>query len=190
MKDKAKKALFSPIGALLCVALLIGIASRFGGQTQTADPALKDGEQSGSTPVVDITEPDKNEISDVTVSIDSSNNTGKSETDPGTGADSVGTEQTIQADPVKPEAPDPLTDAVEGQDAENVPESERNAEMPPTYTPEQTTVTTPSEPASGSTNESGQVYVPGFGYINSSGEGTVSQAEDMYENGNKVGTMD
>jgi hypothetical protein len=170
--------------------LIIGIASRIGGQAQTADPALKDGEQSGSTPVVDITEPDKNELSDVTVSIDSSNNTGKSETDPGTGADSVGTEQAIQADPVKPEAPDPLTDADEGQDAENVPESERNAETPPTYTPEQTTVTTPSEPAAGSTNESGQMYVPGFGYISGGGESEGVTADNIYENGNQVGTMD
>lgn len=34
------------------------------------------------------------------------------------------------------------------------------------------------------------VYVPGFGWLESQGEGTVIHAENMYENGNKVGIMD
>ncbi|WP_294852406.1 DUF6550 family protein [uncultured Oscillibacter sp.] len=187
MKDKAKKALLISTGALLCAVLIIGIASRISGQPQTADPALKAGEQSGSTPIVGINEPDK--TSGVTVSIGSSNKTGKNETDPGTGADSSGTGQTIQADPVKPSAPDSLTDADEDHDAEDVPESERNAETPPTYTSEQTTVTTPSEPEAGSTNESGQVYVPGFGYVDNSGSNQVVEDNSIYENGNKIGNM-
>ena len=33
------------------------------------------------------------------------------------------------------------------------------------------------------------VYVPGFGWIESQGEGTVTYDENMYENGNKVGIM-
>lgn len=43
------------------------------------------------------------------------------------------------------------------------------------------------------TNQSVQagdmVYVPGFGWIESQGEGTVTYDENMYENGNKVGIM-
>lgn len=35
----------------------------------------------------------------------------------------------------------------------------------------------------------GMFYVPGFGWLESQGEGTVTYAEDMYENGNKVGIM-
>ena len=34
------------------------------------------------------------------------------------------------------------------------------------------------------------VYVDGFGWLESQGEGTVIHAENMYENGNKVGIMD
>lgn len=34
------------------------------------------------------------------------------------------------------------------------------------------------------------VYVPGFGWIESQGEGTVTYDEIMRENGNKVGIMD
>ena len=33
------------------------------------------------------------------------------------------------------------------------------------------------------------VYVPGFGWIESQGEGTVTYDENMRENGNKVGIM-
>jgi hypothetical protein len=47
-----------------------------------------------------------------------------------------------------------------------------------------------TEPQGGSTNASGQIYVPGFGYVDGSGEGTAVQDESIYENGNKVGVMD
>ena len=33
------------------------------------------------------------------------------------------------------------------------------------------------------------VYVPGFGWIQSEGPNHVEYAEDMYENGNKIGIM-
>ena len=36
---------------------------------------------------------------------------------------------------------------------------------------------------------SGMVYVPGFGWPESQGPGEVIYAEDMYENGNKIGSM-
>ena len=35
----------------------------------------------------------------------------------------------------------------------------------------------------------GMVYVPGFGYLQSEGPGEWSVSENMYENGNKVGSM-
>ena len=33
------------------------------------------------------------------------------------------------------------------------------------------------------------VYVPGFGWVESQGSNHVEYAEDMYENGNKIGIM-
>ena len=47
----------------------------------------------------------------------------------------------------------------------------------------------PTEPAGGSTNDAGQVYVPGFGYITPSGPNDGGTLNDMYENGNKIGIM-
>lgn len=42
----------------------------------------------------------------------------------------------------------------------------------------------------GGDKKDGKIYVPGFGWIDDIGEGEGTKAEDMYENGNKVGNMD
>ena len=47
-----------------------------------------------------------------------------------------------------------------------------------------------SAPAQKATVQAGDmVYVDGFGWLESQGEGTVIYDEMMYENGNKVGSM-
>lgn len=64
---------------------------------------------------------------------------------------------------------------------------------PPTQT--DPTPVQPAQPESAPepiTNDNGladMVYVPGFGWIQSEGPNHVEYAEDMYENGNKIGTM-
>ena len=106
-------------------------------------------------------------------------------------------EQTIQADPVKPESPEKpeapagTTTLPDDHDGADVPEEERKTEdeAPPTYEETPTVAPTETEPAAGSTNSSGQVYVPGFGYVENSGENTGVQDNNMYENGNKIGEM-
>ena len=47
----------------------------------------------------------------------------------------------------------------------------------------------PTEPAGGSTNDAGQVYVPGFGYVDYEGDNVGIKDDSMYENGNKIGIM-
>ena len=54
----------------------------------------------------------------------------------------------------------------------------------PEPTPEPPTIQTTVEP-----QPSDMVYVPGFGWIESQGPNRVEYAADMYENGNKIGTM-
>ena len=44
-------------------------------------------------------------------------------------------------------------------------------------------------PKTGDTKD-GMVYVEGFGWITDEGEGSGTYADDMYENGNKIGIMD
>ena len=54
-------------------------------------------------------------------------------------------------------------------------------------------VTAPQEPepapASPNSAPDNMVYVPGFGWIESQGPNHAEYAEDMYENGNKIGIM-
>lgn len=81
-----------------------------------------------------------------------------------------------------------------------VPEIEDEAEteqeyVPPTQTdsiPVQPTQPEPKsapEPISNDNELADMVYVPGFGWIQSEGPNHVECAEDMYENGNKIGIM-
>ena len=179
MKDKTKRTLLIVSGVVVCVALTVVIASRFNRPT-AVDPAPESSQSSEAQPQVEIKAPDI-----------STSNTGDTGTtaDPDAGADSSGTEQTIQADPVKPDAPEAPSTVAENHTAEDVPETDRNTESPPTYTKEQTTVTEPSTPDAGSTNTNGQVYVPGFGYVTPGDGNQGSEASDMYENGNKIGDM-
>jgi hypothetical protein len=111
--------------------------------------------------------------------------------DPGAAADSEGEEQTIQGDAKKPSTSPALPEqSQEGHTAEDVAEKDRNAEAPPPSTPTPTPTTpAPTGPAAGSTNGDGQVYVPGFGYVDGGGDSTGIEAPDMTENGNKVGEM-
>ena len=187
MTDKTKKTLLLVVGALVCVALIVSITTRFGEQPQTKDPVLNNDTPQTSDPVVDIDMPDDGKNPAVNVQINAG---GKDDdTNPSEGADSTGTEQTIQGDPVKPQPPEPPVPIDDDHSADAVPESERNTETPPTYTKEQTTVTEPSTPDAGSTNTNGQVYVPGFGYVTPGDGNQGSEASDMYENGNKIGDM-
>ena len=63
-----------------------------------------------------------------------------------------------------------------------------------TPTPEPTQIPTPAPVTAPAMAESvyagDMVYVEGFGWLESQGEGTVIYDEMMYENGNKVGIMD
>ena len=91
----------------------------------------------------------------------------------------------------KPESPSGTATLPDNHKAEDVPTSERKTEDEPhpTYPEKPTSKPAESQPAAGSTNSSGQVYVPGFGYVDSSGDNTVIDGQDIYENGNKIGEM-
>ena len=102
----------------------------------------------------------------------------------------TGTEQTIQGDVEKPKEPtkEQLTDPTQkpnGEKVETPPEPVAHDKVEkPTETPKSN-----DEPQGGDTNN-GKIYVPGFGWIEDVGEGQGTVAEDMYENGNKIGNMD
>lgn len=191
MTEKTKKILVVASGSVLCLALAVGIGLRFGSHGSTPSGICADSAQNMKDPLVNIQDAEHPENTEPVVDITVPDKTA----DPAAGADSTGTEQTIQADPVKPEEPEkpaaPSTAPLpENHQAEDVPQEDRNTETPPSYQPEQTTVTPTPKPDTQGGYDEGGAYVPGFGYIQSSGEGTATQDNTIYENGNKVGSMD
>ena len=164
MTERAKKALIIIVCAVLSIALIAGIVIRFGGRPSRPDTNIKT--DTGVTePKVDI------DVKPPVVDVGTDTDVG----DTDIGAISTGTEQQIQSEPVKPTATPSFTPTQEQLDSGEV----------PTTVPEKPVTTEPPQ-----TNEQGQVYFPGFGYVTPGGPGTVDHASDMYENGNKVGIMD
>lgn len=84
---------------------------------------------------------------------------------------------------------------------ELVEEADIGPELSPAQTPPGSEVQAPPErdatpqqepepdSASHESTSDNMVYVPGFGWIESQGPSHVEYAEDMYENGNKIGIM-
>ena len=96
-------------------------------------------------------------------------------------------EQEIQETPEKTEAEKPSEPpALSEGTATDQPDT------PPSYEEEKQEEPDPAEnqtPKTGDTKD-GMVYVEGFGWITDEGEGSGTYADDMYENGNKIGIMD
>ena len=97
MNDKTKRIILITVCCLLCGAAVIGIAGRFGGNTVTPSGTVSGSQPDSNDPNVNI----NNSQGDVNVP-----SLTPEQSDPGQGANSNGTEQTIQADPVKPDAPE------------------------------------------------------------------------------------
>ena len=106
--------------------------------------------------------------------------------------------------PEIPEIEEIITPEEEKADAtrlESIHEATIKPEPTPTQTPPVREVQAPPEqnatplqdpepaPASPDSTPDNMVYVPGFGWLESQGPNHVEYSEDMYENGNKIGSM-
>lgn len=107
------------------------------------------------------------------------------------GAIDTGTEQTIQEDPEKPKEPtkeqleDP-TQKPNGQKVETPPELvDHNKVEKPAETPKKD-----DEPQGGDTNNKGQTYLPGFGWIENSGENQGAEVDGEGDINKQIGNMD
>lgn len=181
MKDKKKRLLVVAGGGILALALILAIAGQFHTDTPAEDVLSSSGatdSKISSAPEVNVPEQDESAVSVLL-----------EDTDSEASADSMPTqtdqsEQSIQPDVSKPAAPEkPKVD----NDADIT-----NPKQPPTYSPENTEKETGTEPSKstpqGGDTQDGKVYLPGFGWVTDTG-GTGSTADDMYENGNKIGEM-
>ncbi len=197
MTDKTKRGIIVTGGLIVSVALIFGIAK----QLQKApidDVGIAEKTTENTTITVPEQLPTETEIS---LHIEPISTTTSTENSSG---DDDGFEQEIQPDPEpKPTAPSEefLETATTPPDI-NPPEMTENepTETETTETEitekEENSVTSPpknSEPKHGDTrvnNGKNEMYFLGFGWIEDEGGGAEGhKAEDMYQNGNKVGIM-
>lgn len=187
LTDKAKKRFTLAGLGVVCVALVILIASQF--KTETPKAVSVQPSSTASDAVSPCT-PSAGPINTQEVNarpIDPTMTPAQS-TDTG---DSTGTEQSIQAEVTKPPEPsqEAKTDPSKTPDGEKV-DAVTPVEHDKVTKPESTT----SSPApKAGDKKDGKIYVPGFGWIEDNGGGgsgtTVGNPGDELT-GNKVGSMD
>lgn len=192
MKDKTKKWLVTAGLAVVCIGLVFGIS-----RVLYREPVQE----------VPIGEKDTGET-EITVDIGKTENiqaeeaadtektgTGKTlVTEIDTSIHTAGDkEQELQPEPEKTEKekPDGPPAASEGDGTEE--KTEPSADGTPKETekkPSEEKIPKENAPSHGDTKD-GMIYIDGFGWIpNEGGGGSGITAEDMYENGNKIGIMD
>lgn len=185
LTDKTKKRLTIAGLGVVCVVLVIAIASQF-------EPVAPKGVsvQPSSTVSDEVNPADVIPSPSTEVTVPSINPTESSAPPAGAG-DSNGAEQSIQAEVTKPTEPpqevktDP-SKTPDGQKADKVTSVEHDKVIKPENT------TSADTPKSGDKKD-GKIYVPGFGWIDDNGGGgsgtTVGNPGDELT-GNKVGSMD
>lgn len=191
MTEKTKKYLAIGSGTVICALLITAISLQFGKPSAERDILP----ESSSIPAEIIVDP--SELSSETEKpepVIQPNTDAASETEQPVDSRPAQTdqsEQSIQPEVTKPAEPEESvkSDPTQKPDGTKV-------ETPPAPV-EHEAVVVPSEPApapdapqAGDTS-GGQIYIPGFGWTeNNGGGGSGTTAEDMYENGNKIGIMD
>lgn len=191
MKENTKKWLVIAGLAAVCVLLVFGInrvlykepVHDLTEESQTAEDTelVIDGGEISKLPESDSPEDAENTEEEKELVIDIQPETEQIES----------SQQEIQKEPEKTEDEKPQEPPALEEDADAT-----NPETPPAYEePEKTTPpandTSSAEntPKTGDTKD-GMVYVEGFGWLPDEGAGSGINADDMYENGNKVGIMD
>ena len=203
LNERMKRRL-AVLGCVVVGAVLIAaIGSQFRGETQGSNQTEEQTKQTEAVTVAvmpaettevvtteEETEPTKPDIVVRTEPETEPSGTGTTEPTAALPAQTDRTEQAVQPAPEKPTAPPEEvlknpTQKPDGETVEGTPEAIPHEEVvQPSEAPTQA-----GEPQYGDT-QNGQIYVPGFGWIDEIGEGQGTVAEDMYENGNKIGIMD
>lgn len=179
LTDKTKKRLTVAGFGLVCVVLVIAIASQFKTEAPkdvTVQPSgTVSDEVNPNTPVIEPTSTPEVNVPPI--------DQDKASAPPADTGDSTGTEQSIQAEVTKPTEPpkEVLTDPSKTPDGQEVDEDKKPVNSSSADTPK-----------SGDKNEKGQIWFPGFGWVDDEGTNTGTQVgnDDDELTGNKVGSMD
>ena len=180
MKDKTRKGLIIAGLAAVCVIAVFGIS-----RVLYKEPVQTLPEEGKPTEEVELTI-DTDETVQVPEETESTEETKELviEAEPENSVESG--KQEIQPNPEKTEDEKPQEPPALAEDADVT-----NPDKEPAYEekPENPTPPVDDTPKTGDTKD-GMVYVEGFGWLPDEGAGSGTTADDMYENGNKVGIMD
>ena len=199
LTEKMKRNLAIGGGAVICVGLIAAISLQFG-KAPAGEDKLPQESPTSSEIVVDpsslatsTTEPSTEE-KEVVVKPNTDAAAGDTESSQQVDTRPAQTDQTEQS--IQQEVSKPAEPSEEAKkDATKKPDGTR-VDTPPTPVEHESVVTptepepAPDQPQAGDT-ENGKIYIPGFGWVeNNGGGGSGTTANDMYENGNKIGSMD
>ena len=180
MKDSTKKRLIIAGLAAVCVLLIFGIS-----RVLYKEPVQELPKESKPTEEIELMV-DTEETGQVHKETESTKETKELiiETEKENSVESG--KQEIQQTPEKTEDEKPEEPPALTEDADTT-----KPDAPPAYEkPEDTTPPADDTPSHGDTKDD-MIYIDGFGWVpNEGGGGSGSNADDMYENGNKVGIMD
>ena len=179
MKDSTKKRLIIAGLTTVCVLLIFGISRVLYQEPEQAlseESRVREEEEL----VVDMEESSKAEEK-----IEDTEETNELVIEPETDSSVESGTQEIQKEPKKTEDEKPEELPALTEDADIT-----KPDTTPVYEePKETKQFVDNTPSHGDTKD-GMIYIDGFGWIsNEGGGGSGSTAEDMYENGNKVGIM-
>ncbi|CAK7017265.1 MAG: hypothetical protein ENTB_05018 [Enterocloster aldenensis] len=199
LRSKQKKWMMIAGGAVICIVLAAAIGSQFRKQPGAKDVILPEETEQPPVILADIpykadaglegTEGDNTEEEAEVVirtGVGSMEETGEA-LPPQTDKE----EQKLQEEVTKPEEvpEEVLHDPTRKPDGEIV-EGEPVPEEHEEGTRPEEPVVPEGTPQAGDTS-GGQIYIPGFGWVENQGGGASgTTAGDMYENGNKIGSMD
>ena len=189
LTDRAKKRLTLTGLSVVCVVLVIAIVSQFKTEEPKdvsiqPSPTISD----AVSPVAEIPTPsvEPAKTPEVTVRlIDLTVTPAKSAGD----GDSTGTEQSIQAEVTKPAEPQQEvktnpTKTPDGQKVDKVTPVEHDKVTKPQSS------TSSSTPKAGDKNEKGQIWFPGFGWVEDEGSNTGTIVDGEGDINKPVGNMD
>ncbi len=177
INDKTKKRLIMFGGLAVSIVLIILIAAQFKKEPIKEADIPK---QSIGTNVVATDSKNKLEIKEAQSTTAKITEDGQKVD----GAVDTGTEQRIQGDvpdkPTKPSTDSTKTPSVEKTDPPKVVDTPLPSTSTPKPTKPEKKVDTKTQPSGG---------LPGFDNVPDGGENQVTEADEMYENGNKIGDM-
>lgn len=198
LKSKQKKWMMVAGGTLICLALAAAIAGQFKRLSKEGDTILPDKKEYPEIILADLpseedirlTEPETADTGGEELVIPMENGNAEASGD-ALSAQTDQEEQKLQEEVTKPEpvSDDVLHDPTRKPDGEVVEGKPEAVEHEEGVRPEEPVVAE-GTPQAGDTS-GGTIYIPGFGWVENQGGGASgTTAGDMYENGNKIGSMD